>query len=223
LLFFSFLAVCPGWHFRHHYFILLIPPVALLAGAAIRGTPSYCVFSVALLLSLFTQREFLFRLTPLEATRELYERNPFPEAIPVANYIRAHSTKSSRIAVLGSEPEIYFYADRHSATSYIYMYALMEPQPYARIMQEELIQELTAAAPEFVVEVAGDTSWLRDEESQTRIFDWWSTYRPQHYRLAGLADIISSSQTEYRWDAATEGYQPRSDYYLAVYRRNDTQ
>ena len=71
------------------------------------------------------------------------------------------------------------------------------------------------------MEVAGDTSWLRDEASQTRIFDWWSLYRPQHYHLAGFADIISSTQTEYRWDSAAQGYQPHSDSYLAVYRRND--
>jgi hypothetical protein len=218
LLFFSFLAVCPGLHFREHYFILLLPAVALLAGSAIGKSWSAYVFGAALLLSIFTQREFLLRMSPLEASRELYRRNPFPEAVPVASYIQAHSQKSSRIAVLGSEPEIYFYADRRSATPYIYMYTLMESQPYALTMQEEMIQGLAATAPEFVVEVTGNMSWLRDKKSPARIFEWWSRYRPQHYRLVGIADIISDDETEYRWDAAADGYQPQSDYYLAVYR-----
>ena len=34
-LFFSALAVCPGFYFRHHYFILVLPAVSLLAGAGI--------------------------------------------------------------------------------------------------------------------------------------------------------------------------------------------
>ena len=34
-LFFSALAVCPGFYFRTHYFILVLPAVSLLAGAAI--------------------------------------------------------------------------------------------------------------------------------------------------------------------------------------------
>jgi hypothetical protein len=181
----------------------------------------YWVFGAALVLSLGLQREFLFRLSPLEACREIYGRNPFPEAIQVADYIRAHSEKDARIAVLGSEPEIYFYAHRHSATSYIYMYGLMEAQPYALTMQNEMIGEVEAAAPEYVVQVSGNASWLQDEQSPTRIFDWWYAYGAQHYQLVGIADIISEKRTEYRWAAAAEAYQPQSSYYLAVYRRSE--
>ncbi len=222
LLAFSILSVCPGLHFRGHYFILLLPAVAILAGAAVRERLSYCVFGVALLLSVFIQRDFLFRLNPLEVSRQIYGRNPFPEAIPIASYIRAHSQKSSRIAILGSEPEIYFYAHRHSATSYIYMYGLMESQPYALSMQEDMIREITLAAPEFVVEVAGNKSWLRNEKSPTRIFAWWSGYHPQRYRQVGVADKISDDRTDYRWDSAADGYRPRSDYHLVVFRREDS-
>ena len=46
------------------------------------------------------------------------------------------------MAVLGSEPEIYFLARRHSATGYIYTYGLMEAQPFARRMQDEMIREI---------------------------------------------------------------------------------
>jgi hypothetical protein len=219
-LLFSFLAVCPGLIFREHYFVLLLPAVALLAGAAVNRRAMCWVFGAALVLSLGLQREFLFRLSPLEACRELYERNPFPEAIPVADYIRAHSEKDARIAVLGSEPEIYFYAHRHSATSYIYMYGLMEAQPYALAMQNEMIAEVEAAEPQYVVQVSGEASWLQDPQSPTRLFDWWYKYGARHYQLVGIADIISEQRTEYRWAAAAEAYEPQSSYYLAVYLRS---
>ena len=218
---FSFLAICPGLFFREHYFVLLLPAVALLAGAAVRHRAVYWVFGAALVLSLGLQREFLFRMNPVEACREMYGRNPFPEAIQVADYIRTHSEKDARIAVLGSEPEIYFYAHRHSATSYIYMYGLMEAQPYALTMQNEMIGELEASAPEYVVQVSGNASWLQDQQSPTRVFDWWYAYGTQHYRLVGIADIISEERTEYRWASAAEAYQPQSSYFLAVYRRSE--
>lgn len=220
-LLFSFLAVCPGLFFREHYFVLLLPAAALLAGAAVNRRAMYWVFGAALVLSLILQRDFLFRLSPVEACRELYGRNPFPEAIPVADYIRAHTEKNARIAVLGSEPEIYFYARRHSATSYIYMYGLMETQPYALRMQNELIGEVEASAPQYVVQVSGNASWLQDQQSSTRIFDWWYAYGARHYHLVAIADIISEERTEYRWAGAVDAYQPQSSYFLAVYRRKD--
>jgi hypothetical protein len=218
-LVFSFLAVCPGLFFREHYFVLLLPAAALLAGATVRHRAMYWVFGAALVVSLAMQSEFLLRLSPLGACRELYGRNPFPEAMQVADYIRAHSGENARIAVLGSEPEIYFYAHRHSATSYIYMYGLMEAQPYALLMQNEMIKEVEANAPQYVVQVSGNASWLQDQDSPARIFDWWYAYGARHYHLVGIADIISEDRTEYRWAAAAENYQPQSSYYVAVYRR----
>ncbi len=109
LLVFSFLAVCPGLYFRGHYFILMLPAVALLAGALLAGAgawerPMYLAFTAALLVSLFTPRYYLYRMRPLQDSRELYGRSPFPVAMPIAYLVRAHTHKNARIAVLGSEP-----------------------------------------------------------------------------------------------------------------------
>jgi len=101
------------------------------------------------------------------------------------------------------------------------MYGLMEAQPYALAMQNEIIGEVEQNAPQYVVWVAGDMSWLRRPQSPPRIFDWWQAYAPQHYRLVGIAEIVSAERTEYRWGAAAETYQPRSGYFLAVYRRRE--
>src|SRR5947208_15586515 len=81
----------------------------------------------------------------------IYPTNPFAAAVKIAEYLREHTNPDDTIAVLGSEPEIYFYAQRHSATGYIYTYELMEPQKYARQMQEERIHEIESARPKFRV------------------------------------------------------------------------
>jgi len=203
-LVFSFLAVCPGFYFRDQYFVLMLPAVALLAGGAISSAQRiwprsslllYGLYGAALVFCVVQQRQLLFEMSPLEVSRTLYGANPFPEAIQVADYIRSHSVEGSRIAVLGSEPEIPFYAHRHSATGYIYTYGLMENQPYALTMQNELIRDLETAGPEYVVVVDASSSWSRQPNSPTRIFTWWSAYCPRHYQVVGVADVISPNHT----------------------------
>jgi hypothetical protein len=219
LLLFSFVAVCPGFFFRAHYFVVMLPAAALLAGACVRDRLSAGVFAAALLVSLFTQRDVLFRMSPAEVSRELYGVEPFPEAIPVADYIRAHTRPEDRIAVLASEPEIYFYARRHSATSLLYVEPLVESQPYALRMQDEMIAELERNQPAYLVRFPIIETLSLGADEPAKIFQWWTERGAQHYRLTGIADILENGSSVYRWDEAAETYQPRSLYHLAVYRR----
>ena len=87
---------------------------------------------------------------------------------------------------MGSEPEIYFYSGRHSATGYIYTYELMEPQKYAPIMQGEMIAEIEKAQPELLIYVDVPLSWLPQPGADMYIFDWLKTYLAQNYRLLAV-------------------------------------
>ena len=228
---FSFLAICPGFYFRLHYFVLMLPAVALLAGAAVAAAAklwprlswlAYGVFAVALVISVVQQKRFLFQMSPIEISRVMYGASPFPEAIPIADYIRTHTEKDARIAILGSEPEIPFYAHRLSATGHIYMYGLMEPQPYALTMQDEFIREVEAAQPDYIVLATHQASWLQLKSiSSLKILDWWADYQPHKYKkIVGVADIIADNHTEYRWaDAAS--YQLQSPSAVVIYKRTD--
>jgi hypothetical protein len=231
-LLFSFLAVCPGFYFRQHYFIVILPAVAVLAGVGVAAvtrelqerdkTRSWrflpvLFFAFAFVYSLVEQRDFLFEFDRLVACQSLYAPNPFPEAPEIGDYIKAHSPRDARIAVLGSEPEIFFYAQRHSATGYIYVYPLMENQQYAHTMQPEMIAEIERAQPEFVVVVNVPTSWVVRPDSDTQILTWSQKYLQEHYELDGVTDILQ--QSEYRWGGEAKTYQPTSPYTVQVFKR----
>jgi hypothetical protein len=237
LFLFSFLAVCPGFYFREHYFILLLPALSILAGHAvssarqslsnIQGSRGLTMLPIVLFLgtfsySLFQQRKVLFQLDPLAACREIYGSNPFPEALTIADYLKAHTSPTARIAVLGSEPEIYFYSQRHSATGYIYTYGLMEEQKYALQMQAEMIREIEASHPEYLVYVDVSSSWLARAGSPQlkNFFAWAQKYVGEQYELVGTADILDD-HTEYRWDEEAKGYQPRSLFAVQVFRARE--
>ena len=213
-LFFSFLAIFPGLHFRPHYFVLLMPALALLVGALVGEATrllegsrfKILVWAPVLVFAFFfargiaRERNFFFRLTPLEAVRALYGSEPFPEGLVVADYVRAHSVPEARIAVLGSEPEIYFYSHRRSATGYVYTYPLTEHQQFAAQMRQQMMQEIEAARPLFVVQVCAWSSWQSRPASQQRIRELGDALIPPGYKLIGACDREpDQSQANWHW------------------------
>jgi hypothetical protein len=234
LLIFSFLGVSLGFAFRPHYFVLALPAVALLAGLGVSSAVAVVkhsenwhswtavpllVFAVASGWVVVQQREFLFQMDARSASRAIYGENPFPETVDIAKYIREHSEPTARIVVLGSEPQLYFYSRRRSATGYIYMYGLMEQQPYALHMQKDMIAEIEEARPDYLVSVSIPASWLPTRNSERFVLRWAGRYVEDHYDLEGIVDIVSMNRTEYRWGADARGYEPRSQYKIQVFKR----
>jgi len=218
-------ATMPGYYFRPHYFVVLFPAVAMLNGIAVkaasrllpwRAAPSIA-YAIALLITLGQQWPLLVRTSPDTITRMIYGGNPFPESIEVANYIKEHTGPEDRIAVIGSEPQIYFYSGRRSATGYIYMYPLMEKQKFAHAMQQEMIGEIEQAKPKYIVTVSVASSWLVRPESDKTILEWSEKYVSANYALDGIADV--ADPTQYVWGADAQRYQPKTANVLMVFRR----
>jgi hypothetical protein len=230
-LFFSALAVCPGFYFRTHYFILVLPAITLLAGAAIsklteilegrliliRFVP-FLLFAIALSVPLLLDKKIFFEVSPNQACGLIYPDNPFLESVRIGTYVREHTEPGDTIGVLGSEPEIYFYSDRHSATGYIYTYGLMEPQKYAQQMQQEMIREIEGARPKYLISVAMGYSWLRRPDSEEAIFTWANKYMAQNYTVAGFVNI-TPTETDYFFGDVPQSVETLKEYIL-IYRRN---
>lgn len=232
LLVWSFVGASAGLYYRDHYFILMLPAVSLLAGMALKWCAEEiakrfparqlsmvpaALFVAGYGISLYAQRAIFFELNPDAVCQVIYGGNPFAEAIEIGKYIKEHSGVDAKVAVLGSEPEVYFYADRHSATGYLYTYPLMEEQRYASQMQQEMIGEIEKERPEYVVKVMIPGSWLRKPNSDTNILVWANKFVSEEYRLVGIAEM--GETTTYRWDEDTVGYTPRSKYDVYLYKR----
>jgi len=235
LFVFSFLATCPGMYFRGHYFIVLLPAVVILVGVGASGigiilrsrirssvmshVAPATVFVLSLILCIAQERAYLFSLSPVEVSRKIYGIAPFPESYVIGRYIREHTRESDRIAVLGSEPQIYFYARRRSATGYIYMYPLMENHSYAASMQRELISEVERAKPEYVVFVNISTSWMRTDKSPMILWNWLQGYCLGEYDPVGCAEAISDNESIFIWGKDLEKFVPQSKDWTLILRR----
>jgi hypothetical protein len=230
----SVLAASVGFYFRRQYFLLTLPALAVLAGvatvwladrvAAARGRAVGMAVAAAVLVAvlaqpLWVQRRVLFQLEPAAVAREIYGANPFTEAQVIGRHLGARMHASDRLAVIGSEPEIYFHAERPAATGYIYTYALMESHAYARAMQQEMIREIEAAAPAYVVFVNVEYSWLRTPASDPALIEWFIRYRDRHLEQVGLVELLSPTLTAYTWGEPARDRASRSPLFLTIYRR----
>jgi hypothetical protein len=237
LLLCSIASVSVSLFFREHYFILLLPALALLSGVAVShcrhllrydrtialfyAAPVVGLFIIAALASLIGNGAIWFATTPAEAVRVIYGSTLFPEAASIGEYLKSHTAKDSRIAVLGSEPEIYFYADRRSATGYIYTYPLMDVRSFAVKMQTEMIGEIEHANPEYFVYVGDRFSWLPQPGSNTQLNDWWQLYWPGNLEMVmqiEIREVIAASESA---NQVNESQTARENSYIQVLKRGN--
>jgi hypothetical protein len=209
------LAIIPGYNFREHYFILLLPAIGIIIAIGVgyihdKLLGKICknrmfiimelVFCIAIiLLTVFINKDYYLLLSPVDLSRSRFGYNPFPESKQIAEYITANSTVDDKIQVLGSEPQIYFYANRLSASGHIYMYGLMEKQKYAELMQKELIADIENNKPKFIIYVIRDDSWLIKSFSEKLIIKWTENYLIQNYNLVGFVEYNNGGDIKFYW------------------------
>jgi hypothetical protein len=230
----SFLATATGLYFRRHYFILILPSFSLFVGLAVvelqrilRSQIAACradfvppvLFAAVFVWNVFFQRDCFFTMSGNQICQTVYRDFPFIESFAAAGFIREHSAPDARIAVVGSEPEIYFYAQRRSATGYIYTYALMEPQPHALQMQKEMIREIETNQPEFLVWVGFKNSWLANSSSDPTIFKWFGNYSEKFYNEIAVVGFNADGELILQTNEFTHAAPSFAGQTLKIFRR----
>lgn len=235
-LFISALTILPGFNFYPHYFVLMLPSLALLSGLVFDLLPRIAepvlgikiarnavllLFLSATFFTYYNSHEYLFTRSPYLVSRSIYGANPFPESLEIAKYIKNNSEPGTQIAVFGSEPQICFYADRPSATDYLFMYPLVSQQPFVSQMQQEMMREVQSSSPQYIVFVRVETSWLAEAKTAAPLFTWFEKYLGQNYHQVGVVEMASFFGSNYFWDKEAENHRPLSKNFVLVFRKND--
>ena len=236
----SLLGVAVGLQFRPHYFLQALPALAAAAGvglaAAVRVAGAAdgraaAVVGSALAVAVvgapvLANRAVLAAETPEAAAREIWGLNPFPEAVTIARHIARTSAPDETVFVVGSEPQIPFYAERRSATRYIFFYPLTGGYPGARERQREALAEVARARPRYVVWVHVSTSLLMSDRTDRWIFEETDRMLARDYAIELVAHpdargedyVFAHGRAALRWlDAERERLEELP--WVAVYRR----
>jgi hypothetical protein len=231
----SILTIIPGFYFRPHYFFTFLPAAALLIAIffdffnrlfleKIKKPNlifiSLLSFLVGIGISVRANEDYLFKMDPKALCKWLYGPCVFAESLEIAKYIKKNTNPDDKIVVMGSEPQLYFYADRYAATGYIYTYALMEDHPFASQMQREMIDEIESNRPEYLVYVHDGSSWANQAESHKFIFNWLTEQMDKHYQLVGVVNLFKNKIAQLDFRNSLQGFA-KEDHFVYLLKREE--
>ncbi len=207
----SFVATAAPMSFYQHYFIWLLPPLCGLAGlgaagvweavrsrsAALRGRwkrqalRTCCgagLVALAALPTLIANWPVWRAEGPRAISAMLYRQNIFWESIDIGRYIRDHTRPDDAVFILGSEPQILFYANRPSATRYTIMYPLFGPYSDAEARHREALAQIEQSRPRWILDVRLRNSLTPDINAPTLLLERVAAMLlpGQGYRLSAL-------------------------------------
>lgn len=237
----SFFGVASGKRFFPHYFIQIIPPLAV--GAAwgmwylisvqmkaikdpgLRRSLIYSLVAGIIILPLKANYKYLFIYTPDQIPKLIYNVNPFVAARQVASYLAAQTSPADTIAILGSEPEILYYAQRKSATKYLYFHHILWRKTSAEVLQKqkEAITEIANSNPQYLVAVNIDASVGKKRDTPDYLFDKMRQIIKDRYSLEGFVSINSESTSYVFGQEQVKKYSESlklEQRHIMIYRRN---
>ncbi|MBX7168587.1 MAG: glycosyltransferase family 39 protein [Pirellulales bacterium] len=145
-----FCGVAGEWYVQ--YYIPLIIPLALGCGCFFawagritldpKAPIAARLGAVALLLAATAGPLYKQWPTLADVSRAVYradQSQPFDESLQVGRYLAEHTQPGEPILVVGSDPEIYFYAQRLPATRMVITYPACGPYPHSANLRDELL------------------------------------------------------------------------------------
>ncbi len=109
--------------------------------------------------------------------------SPAATALEAARFVRERSEPGERILVVGSEPQIYFYADRRSSARMAFAYPMTGPYPHAEALRERFLRNLEDDGPRWVIVCTLVRSLAEDSAAAAAFRDQVSDALDDRYRV----------------------------------------
>ncbi len=239
LLFFvcSFACVCPGGYFRPHYFQLMFPASALVIALGLSRCTIFWakttrifyltplkVQGLAILVFIMAQFGYLFRWTHDKIMLDMYDAAAFTQMQEVGTTLSKWAKPTDKIGMLGGEPQIFFYANRVSATGFLYHYPLIEHQKYADAMSKQFVHELEKTRPAIFI-----YSYLLKDKSHNPLtahyLNNWKVQFCNDYEIIGKVykDLSQPYSAAYsRWKHLNQDISRDSSVIMEIFNRKPT-
>ncbi len=179
----NWLGIIAAGRFYDHYYITLLPALALIAPLGVRylrdsrtsrpaGIALTIVFGLLLAFVLSQNANIYFQPTPEERHIAKYphdDRAPWENQGPAfGRWIEARTESGDGIYNLGFQSELYFYADRRSPTRFIMDRPFWTNEEYIG----QALTELNADPPLYVIDSAINEEWSEQKRYTTEIKEW---------------------------------------------------
>jgi hypothetical protein len=162
-----------------------------------------------------------------EKVWRLYGLNPFAESPRVADFIAERTAADDCVLVVGSEPQLLYYAVRRSASRFPYLYPLGLPGPEAEARQTQVVSELARERPRILITEFAPQWWEVVRPQQ--LLDGVRTALVRDYALVALlpgnrrgpATLRVGAEAEALWARYPYWYEGPTPWSLAIWQRID--
>jgi hypothetical protein len=232
----GFITIVPGYHFYGHYFLQWIPAVSISAAAFIfsiydilqnrfklKGLAfliSMGTIVLPVVLNLKNLNEYYFNPDYTQLLKTVYGDNPFPESKVIADKLNTMMKPEDKLAVFGTEIQMYVYTNKKSPSRFAGSGALLEfPTAQNKAWQQEFISDVEKAAPRFLVFFNHPYSWMTNAKTENLIFPWFDNFA-KNYKTIGFAEM-NENGTKYVWEPNVDmqNHPPKSQFTVYVFER----
>jgi len=233
----GFLTIAPGNHFYGHYFLQWIPAVSICAAAftftvqdilknklQLKWLSTFAPLAIiffSVVANLNNLSKYYFNPDHTQILREVYGINPFPESKVIADKLNSLMKPDDKLAVLGTEIQMYVYTNKISPSRFAGSGALLEfPVAQSKEWQNEFIRDVEKASPRFLVFFYHPVSWMASPKTENLIFPWYDKFTAEKYKIIGYADMYDNV-TYYVWEPDIDLVKkpPKSNYRIYVFER----
>lgn len=194
-----------------HYFMMLLPPMALSSAAFVAEILSHSLTPanvgrrlrspaiVAALFALVMLRPLVGNLVLRARTIGIVPSRASSQVVQTADYVRAHSAPDDRLLVWGLSGGVYFLAQRPPASRYLFAFPLLT-RSYGDSVAPAFLAELRRTPPALIVDAAvsdesapplsrWDAAWHFPRLS------WYAPYRTMTPSLEPFYEFVARNYT----------------------------
>jgi hypothetical protein len=227
----------PGYHYYGHYFLQWIPAVCFSAAIFLFSIQDIlktrfrtnlvsiliplAVLIIAVVSNLSDLSKYYFSPNPMQIMREVYGGNPFPESRVIADKLNTLMKPEDKLAVFGTEIQMYVYTNKKSPSRFAGSGALLEfPVAQSKDWQKEFMADVEKADPKYLVFFNIPVSWMANPKSENLIFPWFNQFVNKSYKLIGYADMLGYT-TNYVWEPELDmvNNPPKSENKIFIFAK----
>jgi 4-amino-4-deoxy-L-arabinose transferase-like glycosyltransferase len=236
-LLFSLLTIIPGLRFYGHYWIQIMPVISIFVGACsfwikstfekkqpgkegLKTMLTMAFIAIIAVPTIYAEWNYYTDPDYKKIMHEVYGiSNQFNEALILGEKLKQNTGPEDRIALIGSEPELFIYSDRKSVSRHAYFSFIVRNLPDHEKWQKEYAKDIAEGKPKYIIYFKSPLSIFAERNASLWILQWLSIYLLKHYHIAGIIDTHSADKTVFISNNEVKTYQPQG-IPIYVFERN---
>lgn len=217
----AILTIIPGLRFYGQYWLLIMPALAMLIANQSNLYPNLSrIFSLTIVFVIFLEMSlhsnYYFSKDLSQPIAKMYRNNPFNAIRKMSIYIGKKMSKTDKLLVLGSEPQVYLYSDKLAGIPHIYTTFIMRNSPQNTVFRNQIISYLIKERPEYVFFNLFPFSWMIQDGDDDTLYKQSFVFVNNNYKAVAAYDITANKYLYADEGQIIDTYKPNQ---LLIFKR----